>query len=100
MYGALSGHLPAKLVALFNTRDYRFNDTVFQVAGVQMLTPVNSQHLTDQHGLVAVQVKEDTPGFTIVDIGTILGLAHVIQEWDRRWLINSWIDLKTFILVY
>jgi len=52
MYGALWGRLPAKLVALLKIRDYRSDDTVRRVAGVQMLTPVNSGRLSDLHGLV------------------------------------------------
>jgi len=83
-------------VALLNVWDYRSDNTVRPVAGVQMLTPVNSGRLSDQHGLVTVQMREDTPGFTIVEIGTILSLAHVIQDGDRRWLIQSRIDLRTF----
>jgi len=100
MYGVLRGHLPARLVALLKIRDYTSDDTVRQVASVQMLTPVNSGHLSDQHGLITVQMREDAQGFTIVDIGTILGLAHLIQEDNRRWLIHSWIDLRTFNEVY
>jgi len=102
MYGALRGRLPPKLVALLKMRDYRCDntDTVRRVAGVQMLTPVNSGRLSDQHGLVTVQMREDARGFTIVDIGTILGLAHLIPEEDRRWLVNSRIDLRTFNEVY
>jgi len=73
---------------------------VHRVAGVQLLTPVNSGRLSDLHGLVTVQIREDRRGFTIVNIGTILGLAHLIPEQDRRWLVNSWIDLSTFNEVY
>jgi len=80
--------------------DYRSDDTVRRVTSVQMLSPVNSGHVSDQHGLVPVQMSEDARGFTIVDIGTILSLAHVIPEEDRRWLINSRIDLRTFNEVY
>jgi len=100
MYGALRGRLPAKLVALLKIRDPRSEDTVPRAAGVQLLTPVNSGRLSDLHGLVTVQMREDTRGFTIVDIGTILGLAHLIPEEDRRWLVNSGIDLRTFNEVY
>ena len=102
MYGALTGRLPAKLVALLKIRDYRYDntDTVRQVAGVQMLTPVNSGCLSEQHGLVTVQMREDARGLTIVDIGTILGLADLIPEEDRRWLVNSRIDLRTLNQVY
>jgi len=85
MYGALRGRLLAKLVALLKIRDYRCanTDTVCRVASVQMLTPVNSGHLWDQHGLVTVQMRDDAGEFTIVDIVTILGLAHLIPEEDR-----------------
>jgi len=47
-----------------------------------------------------VQIREDARAFTIVDIGTILGLAHLIPEEDRQWLVNSQIDLRTFNEVY
>jgi len=100
MYGALRGCLPATPVAVLKIRDYRSDDSVRRVTGIQMLTPVRPGHLSDLHGLVTVQMREDTPGFTIVDIGTILGLAHLIPEEDRRWLVNSWIDLTTFNEVY
>jgi len=100
MYSALRGRLPAKLVALLKIRDYRSDDTVRRVAGVQMLTPVNLGCLWDLHGLVTVEMREDTPRVTIVDIGTILGLAHVIPEEDRPWLVNSWINLRQFNEVY
>jgi len=100
MYGVLRGRHPAKLVALLKIRDPRSEDTVRRVAGVQLLTPVNSGHLWDLYGLVTVQMTEDRRGFTIVDIGTILGLAHLIPEEDRRWLVNSRMDLRTFNEVY
>jgi len=100
MYGALRGHLPAKLVALLKIRDPRSEDTVCRVTGGQLLTPVNSGCRSDLHGLVTVQMREDMRGFTIVDIGTILGLGHLIPEEDRRWLVNSRIDLRTFNEVY
>jgi len=102
MYGARRGRLPAKLVALLKIRDYRSDNTVRRVAGVQMLmlTPVNSGRLSDHHGFVTVQMREAARGFTIVDIGTILGLAHLLLEEDRLWLLSSRIDLRTFNEVY
>jgi len=99
MYGALRGRLPAKLVALFKIRDYA-QDAVRRLAGVQMLNPVNSGWPSDVHGLVTVQLREDAREFTLVDIGTILGLAHLIPEGERRWLVNSRIDLRTFNEIY
>jgi hypothetical protein len=100
MYGALRGRLPAKLVALFKIRDYRCEDRVRRLAGVQFVSAVNSGRISDVHSLVSVQMKEDAREFTVVDIGTILGLAHLIPEGDRRWIVNSRIDLRTFNEVY
>jgi len=56
---------------------------VGRVAPVHMLTLVNSGGLLDEHGLVTVQIREEARGFTIVDIGTILSLAHLIPEEDQ-----------------
>ena len=100
MYGALRGRLPGKLLALFKIRDYTHENMVRRLACVQMLNAVNSGRLSDVHGLATVQLREDTQEFTIVDIGTILGLAHLIPETDRRWLVNSHIDLRTFNEIY
>jgi len=63
MYGVLRGRLPAELVALLKIRDYRSDYTLCRVAGLQILTPVTSGRLSDQHGLVTVQMREDAPGF-------------------------------------
>jgi len=54
MYGALSGRLLVKLVALLKIRDRRSEDTARRVARVQLLTPVNSKRLSGLHGLVTV----------------------------------------------
>ena len=65
-----------------------------------MLSPVNSLRASDVHILVGVQQQDDAREFTIVDIGTILGLAHLIPEADRCWLGNNRIDLRTFNEIY
>ena len=100
MYRALRGCLPAKLVALFKIRYYTCENAVRRVAAVRMLSAVNSGFVSDIHGLVTVQMREEYREFTIVDVGTILGLAHLIPEGERRWLVNSRIDLRTFNEVY
>ena len=100
MYGALRGRLPAKLLALFKIRNPTCDGAVRRLASVQMLSPVNSGRVSDVHGLVTVQQREDAREFTIVDVGTILGLAHLIPEADRRWLVNNRIDLRTFNEIY
>jgi len=100
MYGALRGRLRAKLVALFKIRDYRCEDRVRRLAGVQFVSTVHSGRISDVHSLVTVHMMEDSREFTVVAIGTILGLAHLIPEGDRRWIVNSGINLRTFNKVY
>ena len=100
MYGALRGRLPAKLLALFKIQNPTFDSAVRRLASVKMLSPVNSGRVSDVHGLVTVQQREDAREFTIVDVGTILGLAHLIPEAERCWLVNIRIDLRTFNEIY
>jgi len=87
-------------VALFKIRDYTCENAVRRVAAVRMLSAVNSGFPLDIHGLVTVQMREDAREFTIVDVGTIHSLAHLIPEVERRWLVNTRIDLITFNEVY
>jgi len=100
MYGGLRGRLPAKLVALFKIRDYTCGNAVRRVAAVRILSPVNSGFPSEINGLVRVQMREDAREFTIVDLGKIHGLAHMIPERERRGLVNSRIDLRTLNEVY
>ena len=96
MYGAWRGRLQAKLVALLKITYYICENAVRWVAAVRMLSAVNSGFPSDIHGLVTVQMSADAREFTIVDLGTVHGLAHLIPEGERCWLVNSWIDLRMF----
>ena len=71
-----------------------------RLAGVQFVSALNSGPISDVHSLVTVQMKQDAREFTVVDIGTILGPAHLIPEGHRRWIVNSCINLRTFNEVY
>jgi len=57
---------------------------------------VDSGPPSDVHSLVTVQLRDVTRELTVVNIGTILGVAHLIPETERRWLVNSRINLRTF----
>ena len=96
MYGALRGCLPAKLLAFLKITQYISENTVRQIPAVRILSEVNSGFSSDIHGLGTQQMREDAREFTIVDVGTIHGLANPIPEGERRWLVDSLIDLKTF----
>jgi len=95
-YGALKGRLPARVKALFKIRSgYIQPDTVYCLAGVQFMSLIDSRQLSDVHGLLTVQLRDFTRELTIVDIGTIIGLAHLIQETER-----SGAGLSTVGLIY
>jgi len=99
MHCVLRCRLPGKLVALFIIRDCS-QDTVRRLAGVQMLSPLHSSRPSDIHNLVTVHLRENAQEFTFVDIRTILGLALLLPQGDRRWLVNTRIDLRTFNEIY
>jgi len=61
---------------------------------------IDSRRPSDEHILVTGQVKDVTRELTIVDIGTISALTHLIPETERCWLVNSWIDLRMFDDIY
>ena len=61
---------------------------------------VNSGRQSHVHDLVTAYRRDDALELTIVDIGTTLGLAHLILETYRRWLVNSRIDLRMFNKIY
>jgi len=75
-------------------------DMVYRLARVQVMSRVDSAQASEVHGLVTIQLRDVTRELTIVDIGTILGLSHLIPETDRRWLVNSWINLCRFNDIY
>ena len=100
-YSGLRGQLPAGLIALFKIQwVYMQHDMLCRLARVQGLRVVDSGRPSDTHGLVTVQLRDVTRELTIVNIGTILGLAYLIPEIDQRWLVNSPIDLRTFNEIY
>jgi len=57
---------------------------------------VNSGRPSNIHSLVTDQLREDAGEYTFIDIQTILALADLIPAGDRRWLVNSRTDLRTF----
>ena len=73
---------------------------LYRLTGVQFMSLVDSGRPSDVHSLVTVQLRDVTRELTIVDIGTIIGLVHLILETEWRWLVNSRIDLRTFNKIY
>jgi len=100
MYGTLRGCLPPRLLALFKIRDYTKQYTVQSRLAVQYMSIVNQGCPLDKDGLVTVALSDSSREFTIVDIGTIMSLAYLIPETDRRSLVNNPIDLRMFNKIY
>jgi len=94
MYGALRAHLPARLIALFKIRSgYMQQDTVYRLSGVQFMSLIDSRRPSDIYCLVTIQLRDVTQELRIVDIWTIIALAHLIPDTERPWLVSSRIDL-------
>jgi len=85
MNGVLRGRLPARLIAVFKIRSrYMQQDTGYCLAGIQFMRLIHSGRASDVHGPATVQLRDLILELTIVDIGTIIGLAHVIPETEWR----------------
>jgi len=69
---------------------------VCPLARVRLVSVVVTGHQSELHIQATVELRDDIRELTIVDIGTILGLAHLIPETDQHWLLTSRIDLRTF----
>ena len=104
--GALRGKLPGRLRGLFKLRANAIGNTkiVHRLAVVEILqAQPNGGRIVEAHGLVKVTKRRNTnrkDEFWIVNIVTILSLAHLIPEGDGQWLVNSRIDLRTFNEIY
>jgi len=57
-YGPLSSHLLAKFMAICQIRD-RSQDTVWPLAGIPILSPVNSGRPSVIHNLIIIRLRED-----------------------------------------
>ena len=100
MYRALRGHLPAKHLALFKMRHPPWDGTVRCLTCIQMLSSVNTRRASTLHSPLTVQQRDDSREFPVVDVETVLGLAHLILKADRRWLVNNLINPRTLNEIY
>jgi len=88
-------------MAIVTIRDYNCANAVCSVGAIRMLCVQSTQEsLSDLDSLVTVQMREHAREFTIVDLRTVQGLEQVKPEGERRWLVNSRIDMRRFNEVY
>jgi len=100
-YGDLEGRGVAQLLALFKIRNV-FSEAagVRRLALLRVLDQINSGrfHLTSGH--IRVGKRCSSREMRIVDIGTLIGQAHVIPTGEGQWIVNHRIDLRTFNETY
>jgi hypothetical protein len=104
-FSALRGQLPRKLLELFKLCNLVVNvKTIHWLVIVQILkAQPNGRGIVNAHELVKVLWRcymTNEIDFWIMDIMTISSWAHLILERDRRWLVNSRIDLWIFNEIY
>jgi len=100
-YGDLRGRGVARLLAIFKIRNV-FTEAagVRHLALLRVLDPINSGrfHLASRH--IRVGKRRSGREMRIVDIGTVIGQAHVIPAGEGQWIVNHRIDLPTFNEIY
>jgi len=96
-YGDLRGRRVAQLLALFKIRNV-FSEaaSVRRLALLRVLDPINSGRFHLASGHIRVRKRRSGREKRIVDIGTVIGQAHVIPTGEGQWITNHRIDLRTF----
>ena len=83
----------------FQERNVR-TEVVSWLAFVQVHIPVNSGRFHWASGHIRVCRRRNGRDMRIIHIGVVVGQAHVVPYGDGQWLVNHWIDLRTFNDVY
>ena len=99
MYGELRGRAVAGLVGLCKIRNMRM-EVVSRLAFVQVLDPVNGGRFHGANGHIRVCRRCNGRDMRIIDIGVVVGHAHVVPYGDGQWLVNHRIYLRTFNDIY
>ena len=71
-------------------------EVVSRLAFVQVLDPVNGDRFHGASGHIRVCRQGKGRDMRIIDIGVVVGQAHVVLYGDGQWLVNHLIDLRTF----
>lgn len=93
-WGAFQGRLPGNVRAMFQLRDSTTRKT-YQLALVELLEARDKGLPEGSHGLLRVG-RRSRQRFWVVNIRSILGMAHLFQVEKGQWLVNTRIDLKTW----
>ena len=99
MYSDLRGWAMACLVTPFKIRNMSIG-IASRLAFVQVVDPVNGGRFHGSSGHIRVCKRRNGQDLRIIDIGVIVGQAHLVPYGDRQWLVNHRIDLRTFNDIY
>jgi len=100
-YADLWGRGVAQLLVLCKIRKL-FSEAagVRRLALLLVLDPINSGRFHLASGHIRVGKRRTGREVRIVDIGTVIGQAHVILTGEGQWIVNHRIDLRTLIEIY
>ena len=91
----------ARLVGLFKIRNVLNGAAgVRRLALLRVLDLINAGRFHLASGHIRVGKRHSGRDMRIVDIGTVIGQAHVIPSGERQWIVNHRIDLRTFNEIY
>jgi len=91
----------ARLLALFTIRNILSEaEAVHRLAFVCILNPANSGRFHIASGHIPLGRRVNGRDMQIFSIGAVIGQAQVIPSWERQWIVNHRIDLRTFNEIY
>ena len=99
--GDLGGSLPAFLRGLLKLQGRK--DNSYRLAVVEVLWPMNVGRADPCDTLVRVNRRLYTStmgGIWVINIRSVMGMAHLVSYGEGRWLVNNRIDLKTWNNTY
>jgi Plavaka transposase len=100
--GDLGEYSPGFLKCLLKLRDVTTGRT-YRFAVVESLAPMNGGAANSGGTFIRVQRKVyKTPGkaYSVVNIRSIVGIAHLIKYGEGQWLVNNRIDLRTWNTIF
>jgi len=96
-YGDLRGRAVARLLALFKIRNVLSEAAgVYRLTLVRMVNPINGSRFHLASGHIPVGKRSTGPHMRIVNIGAVIGQAHVIPSSERQCIVDHKIDLWMF----
>ena len=93
-WGAFQGRLPGLVRAIFKIRD-SISTKSYQLCLVELLEAKDRGLPDGSHGLLRV-ARRSRQRFWVVNISSVLGMAHLFELGQGQWLVNTRIDLRTW----